>query len=134
MKEGLEKAFQKAIYEPEAGLSDKVWHAVILREKRIYTIKLWAFSFAGILSLIGIVPAFKMLFTDFAQSGFYEYFSLLFSNGGAISSYWKELSLSLVQALPLTSILLSLTLVFFFFLSVRFAMKQIIKGHLNFAY
>jgi hypothetical protein len=134
MEQKLTKVFQKANYQSDANLSQDIWYFLLKREKRIAKLKLTAFSFVGILSLVGAIPAFKMLATDFAQSGFYEYFSLLFSSNGALASSWKELAYSLAESLPTISIILSLSVVFVFFLSIRYVLKQIIKGQLSLSF
>jgi hypothetical protein len=125
MEQKLIKIFQKAKYESDANSADKIWRAIVMRDERTARVKLWAFSLAGIISFAGLVPAFKILSSDFAQSGFYDYFSLLFGSNGSIISYWKELAFSLLESLPAISIILTLSLVFICFLSLRYLMKQV---------
>jgi len=84
----------------------------------------------GILSLVGLVPAFKILSSDLAHSGFYEYLSLTFEGGGVIISYWKELSLSIVESIPVMSTLLTLSLLFVCLLSLKYLTRQIIRNKL----
>ena len=103
MQEKLTKIFQKAKYEPSPILASTVWDAIIARDKRVIRFKLWIFSFMGFASLLGLVPVFKILLNDLTQSGFYEYFSLIFSDGGSMLAYWKELFLSLAESLPIFS-------------------------------
>ena len=125
-EENLKKALQKLEYEPKADLVENIWQRVVAREKRLIRIKLYAFSLVGFLSLAGLVPVFKALFSDFAQSGFYEYFSLLFSSGNNLFSYWKELVSSLAESLPVLNIIFSFSLIFVFLWSLRYVLKQII--------
>jgi hypothetical protein len=134
MEKGLMEAFHKAKYEGKSGLAENIWHGIAARNKHIARIKLWAFSFTGIASLAGLIPAWKILSSDLAQSGLYEYFSLVFSSGGSVFSYWRELSLSIAESLPTMSIILSLSLVFVLFLSLKYASKQIIKGQLSLSF
>ena len=128
MQDGLTKVFQKAKYKEDSLLAQNVWQAIVLHDKCIARVKLWAFSVVGFSSFIGLVPAFKILSTDLAQSGFYEYFSLAFSDGLSYLSYWKEFSFSLAESLPIMSITLSLSLVFILFLSLKYISKQIISN------
>jgi len=130
MHQKLTKIFQKVKYESNINLAENVWQAIVLHDKCIVRVKLWAFSIIGFASLVGLVPAFKALSSDFVQSGFYEYFSLIFSDSGLILSYWKELFFSLAESLPTISIILTLSLLFICFLSLRYLMKQISKGRL----
>ena len=125
MQDKLIKIFKEAKYEPDSTLPLSVWRAIIIREKRMAKIKLWSFSIVGIASLSILIPVFEMLLTDLAHSGFYEYFSLIFSDGGSMITYWKELSLSLVESLPLMSIIFTLSLFFIFFLSLKYFLGQI---------
>lgn len=129
MEQKLVEAFHKIKYEPDASLAENVWRTIILRNKHTVQLKLWAFAATGIASLIGLVPAFKILSNDLAQSGFYEYFSLIFSNGGSILFYWKELVFSLAESLPTMSIILTLSLIFILILSLKNLTKQIINNN-----
>lgn len=129
MEENLKNSLKKAAYLPETGLANKIWHNIIVRDRRIAYFKLVSFSFVGIASLAGLVPMFKILINDFTQSGFYEYLSLAFSTKGFLFSYWKEFAFSLAESLPTMSIVLSLALLFIFFLSLRYVMKQIINNN-----
>jgi hypothetical protein len=132
MEDKLIKIFQKAKYEPESDLEQVVWSTIIARDKRTTRFKLWTYGFVGLASFAGLIPAFKILFTDLAHSGFYEYFSLIFSDTGSILSYWKELIFSLTESLPVVSIIFTLSLLFICFLSLRYLMKQIIRNELIF--
>jgi len=128
MEQELIKAFKKAKYEESPVLVNNIWHNIVIRNKRNTLLRLWAFSVAGFASFIGFIPALKTLLNDLTQSGFYEYLSLAFSNSGSVLSYWKEFSLSIAESLPTMSIILSLSLVFIFFLSLRYVMRQIINN------
>lgn len=130
MQDRLTKVFQKAKYEENSNLAQNVWQTIVTREKRNTRIKLWVFSLAGIASLAGLIPAFKILSNDLAQSGFYEYSSLVFSDGISHLSYWKEFLFSLAESLPMVSIILLLSLIFTLFLSLKYIARQIIKGQL----
>ena len=108
----IKSTFKQAKYEPNTELKNKIWNKILLHNRRIVYFKLISFSFIGITSLIGFIPMFKILINDFTQSGFYEYFSLAFSNGGIFSIYWKEFALSLVESLPTMNIALLFVLLF----------------------
>ncbi|MFZ1019878.1 MAG: hypothetical protein WAN61_02725 [Minisyncoccia bacterium] len=130
-KYNLTEIFQKAKYEPDSNLAPVIWRKIIARDKYRTQIKMWAFAFAGSTSLLGLIWAVKTLFTNLAQSGFYEYFSLIFSDSGVLVSFWKELVFSLAETLPIVSITLTLCLLFVCFLSLRHLMKQVGKNQLS---
>ena len=130
MEKALKELFNKAKYRENPELARNIWHKIVLEDKRITNLKLWGFSVAGLFSLAGFVPVFKELSSNLAQSGLYEYLSLAFGNGGGIMSYWRELLLSIAESLPTTSIILSLSLIFILFLSLKYATRQIVKEKL----
>jgi hypothetical protein len=132
MQNKLIKIFKKARYEPEPDLSRAVWSAILLRDKHKARFKLWAFAFTGLASLAGLVPVLKILSNDLTRSGFYEYFSLIFSDTSSILSFWKEFTFSLSESLPVMSIIFTLSLLFVCFLSARYLIKQIIRNELIF--
>lgn len=124
MDSDLINAFQKVKYRPESRLSDDILLTILAKERKNSYIKLWVHSIIGAFSFVGLFPAFKLLLSDFTQSGFYQYLSLAFSDSYAIS-YWKEITLSITESIPITSLILSLVLVFIFILSLRFIARNI---------
>lgn len=129
MEKELTKIFHKAKYEEEHDLAENVWSKLVARNKKIIRIKLWVFSVIGLTSLAGLIPAWNMLTSNLSQSGFYEYVSLAFSSTDSLISYWKEFVFSIAESLPTMSIAISLSLVFVFFLSFRYVIKQIINNN-----
>ncbi len=85
------------------GLNERVLNNVYQRaqflEKRNFKI----FAFAGATSFLAMVLSLYQLFENAKQSGFFSYLSLLLSERINIVYYWKELSFSLVESMPLLS-------------------------------
>ena len=127
----LVKIFKETSYEPSSDLAFNIWYTITLHEKRNTRIKLWIFSLVGFISFAGFIPALNLLLNDLRQSGFYEYFSLIFSNGSVLF-FWKELVLSIAESLPTASIILTLSLVFVFVLSLKYLIKQLNNNSLSF--
>lgn len=135
MQDKLTRLFQKAKYkESSIFLAQNVWNIIVMRDKCNIKIKLWAFSSLGFASFVGLVPVFKILLNDLTQSGFYEYASLVFSDTGLVLSAWKELAFSLVESLPIMSIIFTLSLLFTIFLSMKYVVKQIINSRMSLSY
>jgi len=130
MERELSKIFGKTRHQPEPGLTSLTWERIVKREKRLTRNRLYFFSLLGVFSLAGAVPVFKILLGELAQSGFYDYLSVASSGQGILIAYWRELALSLSESLPAMNLAYSAILVFVFFLSLRFAIKQITKGQL----
>lgn len=133
MDQKILSVFDKAKYKTTNNLPEDIWQNIVKREKRITLLKFYTFAFIGIGSFVGIIPTSKILIQNFSQSGFYEYLSVAFSPNGFATYYWKEFALLLAESLPVMSIILSSALIFIFFLSLRYTIKQIIKGQLTFA-
>ncbi|HNW71426.1 MAG TPA: hypothetical protein PKZ36_01030 [Candidatus Paceibacterota bacterium] len=131
MNKELAKAFKKTCYMANEDLPLVVWKRIIKQKKHALKVKLGIFSFLGTTSLVGFIFMFKTLLSDLSQSGFYQYLSMAFSNKDILVTYWKEFAFSITESLPMASTLYSLTLIFIFFLCLRYAMKQIIKGQLT---
>ncbi len=127
----LRSAFQNAKYGADHGLPASVWNTIITRENRMARVKLWVFGIIGTISLIGLVPALQALSNNMTQSGFSSYFSLIFSDGGSIASFWKEFILSLGESLPILSVIFALSLLFVCGLSLRYFVKQIGRNQLT---
>ncbi len=132
MQNKLTILLQKERYEPHSGLAEQTWGYLVARQERVRKIKLWVISIASIISLSGLIQMLKILSEDITRSGLYEYLSLLFSDGGAIMSLWREFLYSVAESLPLETIALSLTLLFLFSLSLRYMSKQIMRPRLSF--
>lgn len=130
MQDKLVKIFKNAKYNPDEGLAFSVFQTIITQDRRIARLKLWSLGFVLFASSMGLIPAFQILSSDLIHSGFYEYFSLIFSDGGAMLSYWKELSFSLAESLPTMSIVFTLSMLFICFLSLKYLIKQINKDQL----
>lgn len=131
MDNNIIKIFNNAKLESKNDLSEKIWRVILLKQKRIYRFKSIIYSLISILSLISFIPLSKILINDFIESGFYEYSMLLFSNTNNLIFYWKELFYSLAESLPALSIVITFTVFLIFFLSLKFTIKQIIKGQLS---
>ena len=130
MQDKLIKIFKKAKYNPEPELAFSILATITAQNKRVTQIKLWSLSFIGLVSLTGLIPALQILLSDLSSSGFYEYFSLIFSDGGSMLSYWKDLGFSLAESLPIMSIVSILFLFFICFLSLKYLIQQINKNKL----
>lgn len=126
MEEELIKLCCNAKYKSDTKLCEDIWCGLVEHQKRINKLKLFFFSILGTLSVLGFVPLSSRLLSDLARSGFYEYSSLIFSDGGLVIFFWREFVYSLTESIPIVSLTLSVALVFIFVLSLRYAMKQII--------
>jgi hypothetical protein len=69
--------------------------------------------------MIAFFPAVKMLLSDFDQSGFLRFFSLIFSDFSTVATYWQSFTMVLLQTLPAISLALLLAILLVFLQSVK---------------
>ncbi len=109
----------KEINPPEY-LSGRILAKIELHKKRVARVKFFVFQAAGLLSLAIAAVSFKFALDDFYRSGFYNYISLIFSDGGIVITYWKDFIMLLAESVPL--------LWFTAFLAAIFALLESIKN------
>ena len=127
MRKEYEKLFTflKAPELPE-GLFDKVIHRIYVEKQR--RALRWQFllgSLGCIGSLIAFVPAITLVQTGFAESGFKKFFSLIFSDGGMVITYWQNFIFILLESLPIMSTVLLLAIAIVFFESFLYLFRNI---------
>lgn len=73
------------------------------RRARLHTLML---GFASIATGAALVPAWNYASQELYTSGFFDYWSLLFSDHSVVFSVWKEFALLLIESLPSIAVLL----------------------------
>lgn len=101
MEKGYQKLFQ-ALEDPAVpvGLQGVIFARIDREAHRASLIRLAIFLPLVFVSSAAVVASFQYLARETAQSGFSEYFSILFSDGGTLLSYWKEFLISLAEQAP----------------------------------
>ncbi len=91
-------------HAPKAELLERVVSGIKLEQNKIIRQQkiLWRTTFF-IFSLVTIATGIHA-FSGIASSNFTDYASLIFSDTSAATSIWKELSISIVESLPVFSI------------------------------
>ncbi len=122
----LQELFKNASYHGEMKLSADIWRTISLKEEKRKKISYFKYIGVLVLSLSGFVFVVRDVLTGLSQSGFYEYMSLA-RESGAFTAYWKEFILSIAESLPLTSITVSLLLLFV----LAFSMRRLVLRNRN---
>ncbi len=107
---------QKAVPE---NLQERILeHISVLSEKRNTAVqRVWsAISYTSIISCVGLAI---YAIQDFSQSGFYQYFSLIFTDSAIITSHLNEFILSLVNSIPFFTITMITLSIFIFLISLK---------------
>lgn len=125
MKNNYQKLFHglNKIEAPE-NLGEKILTRISIEERRKAE---WRLAFSvplAIASSIGVVFAFQYAAQEVAQSGFYQYLSIVLSDEGAAVTYWKELSMLLAESAPILGTAALLGAVLVLLGSLRSAVKN----------
>ena len=93
-----------SVLEPSENLKNSIISRIKVEERKRAIYKV---AYSSALTLASIfMSVFYMIniIKDSSQSGLSEYFSLLFSDGALIASYWQTYVLSVVESLPIIPI------------------------------
>jgi len=114
------------LVEPPAGLFDKIM-CRIEKEKKILTLRrrIIIFSFGLIGSAVAFIPAFAYARSGFVESGFYSFFSLLFSDTEIVLVYWENFAQSLLETLPVLGLAVLLDTVAVFLESLKMLIRDL---------
>ena len=111
--------------EPPNGLLEKILNRIHHEERILVLRKIIVFSVTLTGSLAGLVPAFRVLLSDFGRSGFLRFFSLIFSDFSAVAAYWQNFVLILLESLPILSLAVFLAVLIIFLQSIRALTKNV---------
>lgn len=127
MDDNYEKLFSRLKpLDPPAGLLERIINR-IQTERNLLTVKrrLVIFSIGFIGSIAAFVPVFKMVYQGFAESGFMQFLSLLFSDTGVILTYFGNFLSSLLETLPVTGLLAFSVILLIFLESLKLLSKEV---------
>lgn len=110
---------------PPKGFSSAVFARIGKEEQRVARQRLWFSAPMAFVSGFAVVLTFQYLAQDIALSGIPGYFSVLFSDSGAVLAYWKEFSLSLAEQVPILSVALFLGATFALLGSLSSVVKNV---------
>jgi len=96
--------------EPPIGLLEKIIKRIHKEERFLAFKKLFIFSVMFVVSVIGLVPSFKILSSDFNSSGFFQFSSLIFSDFSSVLIYWQSFAMILLETIPAISLAIFLTM------------------------
>lgn len=125
MNRNLEKAFD-SIGQSESFdlLQLRIISRINHEQVKRANIKVFTAWVTGGASLVALFPVFLNMFGRLQDSGFLNYLALFFTDTSVVATYWKEFSLSLVEAVPFFELTLVLFLVMSLFVSLKFALKD----------
>jgi hypothetical protein len=119
MEKDLNLLFKKIAFEPDLSLKDKIFETINLKKKRRARFGIFTYLGSSFAFLTGSIFSFQPLIKGLNSLGFFEYVSLVFSDGSALALIWKDYLLTLVDSLPVASLGLSMFLLFLLFVSIK---------------
>jgi len=106
--------------EPPAGLFAKIM-ARIHEEERLLSIKrrLFLSSTTVLISAGALIPVVNAFQTEFAQSGLFQFLSLLLFDLGSVAANWQDFGLAILESLPAMSMMALLITMFVLLWSLK---------------
>jgi hypothetical protein len=116
----------KGLIEPPSELFPNIMRCIRQEQKtRQLKFRIAVFSICLFGSAAAFFPAIKIVWTEFAESGFISFLSLLFTDAGAVLGAWQSFGLSLLETLPVTSLIVLFSISVMFICSLRFLSRDI---------
>jgi hypothetical protein len=112
------------IQKPSEGLYRAILARIDFEKIRQARRRFVLFTTTSLVSCVGLIYALKYTVESFFASDFPQYFSLIFSDGTSILSYWKEFLFVLSESLPVAGILMLLAVFIITLLSVKHLVKD----------
>lgn len=110
--------------EPPHQLYLNIISRIELETARTARTRFILFSAVTLAALIAVIPAFQYALQEFTRSGFSQYLSLIFSDGGTMLAYWQEFTLTLAESLPIFGPALFLSVIFILLGSLKLTMEN----------
>ncbi len=90
---------------PSAKLAERVILAIEEKRRFYAFVKMVVYSFVAVASSVGLVIAWRIEGASIINAKAISLLSLLFSDFGVIASYWQDYAFSLLESLPVVSII-----------------------------
>ena len=98
--------------DPSQGLVGVIFSRILEKERSSTRLRFGFYLSVAGLSCLALVPALRYAGQELSQSGFFDYLSLAFSDGGTVFAYWREFVLSLAESAPVFGIAIVLSVLF----------------------
>jgi len=111
--------------QPPAGLLTRIIRVIKKRERRSLRLRVIFLSVLLLASAASFLPSFQMVKSGLTESGFLKFFSLIFSDASIVMAHWKNFILSLLETLPVASLILFLFIALIFLESLKLLIRNI---------
>lgn len=121
--------------EPDRGLYGAILVRIERAERRAARLRFAVLGSTTLASIAALFPAISFARLEFVHTGFGEYVSVLFSDGGTVLAYWHEFALLLAESFPVLATTLLLFVAFVFLGSLRLTLLNArIAFHPNYSH
>ena len=125
MRQDYERLFRSlSKNEPPRQLYGSILAHIGLEQRRQARIRCMFLGTTALVSCVALIPAFQYMVQEFYQSSFYQYLSILLSDGASVIPYWKEFTLLLAESTPLFGLTIVLSTIFIFLGSLKLIAKN----------
>ncbi len=107
-----------------AGLYDLVFKQIYQRQRFMILRRKIIYGLGLIFSALAFIPTVLSLKTGLVESGFTQYFSLLFSDFNVVSAYWQSFLLTLLESLPIISLAVFLAVLLIFLELLKLSVRK----------
>lgn len=102
-----------------------------MERRKFSRVQLVLFGIPAIFAGAALVPALHYAIKSFGETGFYEYGSLLFSDGTLLVASWQEFVSSILEALPVLPLIALSSVAFIIVLSCARIAKHVRRALLS---
>ena len=114
--------------EPSRGFLDAIMLHITDEEAHRFHRRIALFAGLVMIAAFSFVPAWHEFQNELSSSGFSTFLSLLTSDTASLLTYWKEFSISLLEAIPVFGLTAVLGTLFILLSSLRFLILNISGG------
>lgn len=118
-----------SVLEPQAELSSQIVASIQTLQKRQVRMRVLFFGAIALVAGAVALATVWYLYHVFVSTQLQAYVSLAFSGDAVVYVYWKELLLSILESLPLLSIITLLCAMLFFVWSFAHTLGSVQKLH-----
>src|SRR3989344_2995718 len=99
-------------FEPPERLYGNILIRIEREKNRAARIRFAVLGTTALASTLALIPAYQYAASEFTQSGFLQYLSVVFSDSSIAAVYWKEFALTLAESAPVLGATILLSVIF----------------------
>jgi len=118
-------------FEPPERLYGNILIRIEREKIRAARIRFAVLGTTALASTLALIPAYQYAASEFTQSGFLQYLSVVFSDSSIAAVYWKEFALTLAESAPVLGATILLSVIFALLGSFALTIKNARRAFLS---